>query len=407
MSEFPFTRKLPLIEVLVAKLSQDTVDERPLDAETLCSLLNVTFWASMASEEGRPVRASLALTDRPISRSQHTIRFSEAIELSANSIAKLSAGFPFQRGAIGIAFSSQGRPMIWGIMVPKPEYEWSIEILGPGYLAVRGKYFVQAAILPNGSVAHFRDDRMRPDDQFAHLLFNEVAHSCLGESIPFEERHNFYGLLQVLSRSMTEHRRGGSIVWVDPAEGSWRDAVDFTYQFAADKQLIAGEERFFYDGQPYLKHLHSKYHASRDRWVRNEMRKRKVDSEDMYEPLFPPESQAERNLHQALRLVGGLTGVDGALVMTNRWEIIGFGAKLMAKATTVPIREWSPFQNYAKDTNQLGSIGGTRHRSAAQFAFEHPGTVIFVASQDGRFTIFSADSSGTEVLAFRIELLLL
>jgi hypothetical protein len=92
--------------------------------------------------------------------------------------------------------------------------------------------------------------------------------------------------------------------------------------------------------------------------------------------------------------------------MTNRLDIIGYGAKLMPNPTTVPIREWSPFGGYEKDTKQ-GAMGGTRHRSAAQFAFQQPETVIFVASQDGRFTIFFADKTRTEVRALRVELLLL
>jgi hypothetical protein len=69
------------------------------------------------------------------------------------------------------------------------------------------------------------------------------------------------------------------------------------------------------------------------------------------------------------------------------------------------VREWLPSGGYADRPMQ--NIGGTRHSSAAQFVSRYPGTVIFVASQDGRFTIFCCNEDGTEVLAHRVELLLL
>ena len=123
--------------------------------------------------------------------------------------------------------------------------------------------------------------------------------------------------------------------------------------------------------------------------------------------MFYPDSEQERIFREALRLVGGMTAVDGALVMTTSLELIGYGAKMMPKTIETKVMEWNPGQGYSDRSIPFGDIGGTRHRSAAQFALQHPGTMVLVASQDGRFTIFFADEAAYEVIALRAELLLL
>jgi hypothetical protein len=52
-------------------------------------------------------------------------------------------------------------------------------------------------------------------------------------------------------------------------------------------------------------------------------------------------------------------------------------------------------------------LGGTRHLSAAQFAYDQRDALALVASQDGRFTAFAWSPSEEIVRAHRIESLLL
>ena len=40
----------------------------------------------------------------------------------------------------------------------------------------------------------------------------------------------------------------------------------------------------------------------------------------------------------------------------------------------------------------MSDLGGTRHQSAAQFAFDQPRAVAIVASQDGDVTLFTQES---------------
>jgi len=52
-------------------------------------------------------------------------------------------------------------------------------------------------------------------------------------------------------------------------------------------------------------------------------------------------------------------------------------------------------------------LGGTRHLSAVQFVHDQRNAMALVASQDGRFTVFSWSQSENMVHAHRVEALLL
>ena len=52
-------------------------------------------------------------------------------------------------------------------------------------------------------------------------------------------------------------------------------------------------------------------------------------------------------------------------------------------------------------------LGGTRHLSAAQFAYDQQNAITLVASQDGRFTVFAWSSMHQMVHAHRLEALLI
>src|SRR6266542_834576 len=125
MDEFPFTRRLPFVAQVAARVADDPfASDHPPGVAALCRLLNATFLASMQSEEGHPVRASLALLKPEYSASTGIFRLYHEISLSPHNIAKLSASFPFRRGALTVRFSPAGQPVIWGVVVPKPESDW-------------------------------------------------------------------------------------------------------------------------------------------------------------------------------------------------------------------------------------------------------------------------------------------
>lgn len=85
----------------------------------------------------------------------------------------------------------------------------------------------------------------------------------------------------------------------------------------------------------------------------------------------------------AARFIASLSAVDGAVVLTDTFRIIGFGAEVTASFTgtdNIHIAQDAE----GTETNEASFVGyGTRHRSAFRFAASMESAVAFVMSQDG------------------------
>jgi hypothetical protein len=93
--------------------------------------------------------------------------------------------------------------------------------------------------------------------------------------------------------------------------------------------------------------------------------------------------------------VGQFSSVDGCVVLTREFNVLGFGAKIDAPAN---LAEASPrkFKHIAsgevyEDQAFMEVIGGTRHQSAARLCQIHPGVMVFTLSQDGDLKLFTSD----------------
>lgn len=91
----------------------------------------------------------------------------------------------------------------------------------------------------------------------------------------------------------------------------------------------------------------------------------------------------EDRLTDIIRFISALSGVDGAIIMTDRFRLLGFGAEIIVQSpelTHVLVVESSlrkPLKPQAIESY------GTRHRSAFRFCHAMPDSVAFVLSQDG------------------------
>jgi hypothetical protein len=97
----------------------------------------------------------------------------------------------------------------------------------------------------------------------------------------------------------------------------------------------------------------------------------------------------QRAANEELKRLAQLSTIDGALVISEQFEVIAFGALLNARDSSLECVEgpdgmgnqtFKPF-----DVNRYGS----RHRSAFNFAAACEGSVVFVVSQDGPVRAFA------------------
>jgi hypothetical protein len=128
------------------------------------------------------------------------------------------------------------------------------------------------------------------------------------------------------------------------------------------------------------------------------------------EPAGTEPARTPGAIDRAVDAVAGLTAVDGATVITDAFELLAFGVKIVRpdgrpRVERVILSE--PIEGGGTAEAAPAELGGTRHASAAQFAQDQRDAVALVASQDGRFTAFAWCPRERMVHAHRVETLLL
>ena len=115
-------------------------------------------------------------------------------------------------------------------------------------------------------------------------------------------------------------------------------------------------------------------------------------------------------LRREVDSIAGLTALDGAVIITDKYELLAFGAKITRPQESQVVESMiltEPIVGNNANVVNPSSHGGTRHLSAAQFVYDQRDALALVASQDGRFTIFAWSPCENMVHAHRIDSLLL
>ena len=97
-------------------------------------------------------------------------------------------------------------------------------------------------------------------------------------------------------------------------------------------------------------------------------------------PIAHAEHSDER-LDDSLAFIARLAAVDGAVVISDRFQLKGFGGEVRAAAPKLADVQ---FGNVSAGTvtRSLEEFG-TRHRSAFRFCYALPSAIAFTVSQDG------------------------
>jgi hypothetical protein len=132
--------------------------------------------------------------------------------------------------------------------------------------------------------------------------------------------------------------------------------------------------------------------------------------------VHPPFSEIQDLTHDsdalraAVDALAGWTAVDGATVISDHFELLASGVKIVARDASRRVERvlmTEPVEGSDRIIVEPSQLGNTRHLSAAQFVHDQRDAIALVASQDGRFTVFAWSPSGDIVHAHRLEPLLL
>jgi DisA bacterial checkpoint controller nucleotide-binding len=98
--------------------------------------------------------------------------------------------------------------------------------------------------------------------------------------------------------------------------------------------------------------------------------------------------------------LGALTAIDGAVLLNRHLALVAFGVTLpLGRPKALLLAKDA--EGYDTQQIDFGSRG-TRHHAGATYAAEHPGSVVFVASEDGQVSCMLRDGSREETLVWQL-----
>jgi hypothetical protein len=279
--------------------------------------------------------------------------FERPREFSVQEIMRLAPAGDIDELAIGISTKGSSGPKIWGL-APDPRWEFPLfTVHAPGFIEVR-RYHRTVFTLSQGSISTAVVATIY--EGFINEVFPEATDALLEglDALQFGNAFNiewFYsGPLLTLLRDASRHGHGATVFVIPDALTSskeWRDLVRIKYS-CHDHTMWAALR---------LSTLHS------------------VPGEDNLET---PDLRAARRIEgEWPERVARLTRVDGGLLMTDRFRLLGFGVEVVASAMDLKVIRT------AEGTEESIDQYGTRHRSAMRFCYRYPKAVAFVCSQDG------------------------
>jgi hypothetical protein len=382
-------------------------DKLPTPA-LLEKLLSTCYQASLLYDEGRPVRFRLILREpedfqNPPSSGAglYVLPFARALPLTPNELRRLSPASPLERSLIGVRRAGTGYE-IWSLVhsgeqwlralqgsrraFPPLPASLVISVAAPGHLAVaKGSVTVVRLLAgklatPEPGVLELSEvgpTRNAPE-QILFALFQQVR-KAEGEgwariNLSFIKRFRRLIALRIVS-AVRHLQHGGTILILPP-------------------QLAANPRR-------YGKALHIKYAfegESRGRLrelcvgllasLAAECGRRLgpahlVTWKDYLSSSDPKVAGYDETINELARQIACLSSVDGAVVIGQPLDLLGFGAEISGNLEPVPFVNRALSARLFRTEVESALNVGTRHRSAYRFCRALRGTSGLVVSQDG------------------------
>jgi len=335
------------------------------DADMI-ALLSVIFFAGLAKEEGErhPVRVVFAceaetetlpaLVGVPVPMARwSTLRFERPRPLSTSELAKLATVTTGERSFVEVR-QRDGKLVVTGIAREGVNLEGDlalkIVVESAGELSVR---------MGRHHVLDYAHGRVRSHGSRVVLAGGPVRaaleRASLEAGLPPTASDRYLGIVRQLVARLSAHGRGGILVVGNGA----RAEAGPGYRTHPDISLAA-MLRLMLEVQS---HAEAATPAEREQ-----------------DQLRLGALQAE--MQQTIAEFGAVTALDGATLLDPALSLTGFGIVLSVDDTGVSVLDAENTEATTVKSFDLGSRG-TRHRAAAVYAWNHPDSVVFVASQDG------------------------
>jgi Probable sensor domain DACNV len=371
-------------------------------------VISICYQASLLQEEGRSVtfRVGFGSPDDfagpdPLA-GLYRLVFARPRPLDEHELRRLAPAAAFSRSLIGATLGRFAGPEIWGVIHSGPEWLTSatggqpttadfshvliVAATGPGRLLVSAGA-TTLAVLSNGLVTGGGMDVF--DAPWMREVFSHMAGVQWASHIEGRQRaaegwatvNAAFGpalaahVLRRILATVRSARHGGTLIIVPEsrAEQVMREGrhVTLKYEFLDEtprQRILALTIEIMNE----LARLHGPpADQSTVGW-------REYDATHL-KPLL----EMDQALFDVAHLVADLTHVDGAVLMTNRLELLGFGGEIAGGLPEVSmVARARNLAGTERDHVRTDRVG-TRHRSAYRLCQEIRDALAIVVSQDG------------------------
>lgn len=360
------------------------------DEAALATLLETAFFATLTDDEGRPTLFRLAYG--PAVHGDHAPAVEAAITprpFTVDAVRRLAPAAESTDSALAVCTDGDGL-VLRGLLLATPSD------LGPQpppglQIAGRGRGAIEISV-GGQRIASYVRGNLRLYEQHIHeagllRVVERLAPRVAGVAPHVEVRT----ILRVAD-TMAGLDHGGTLLVVPEGPYEQIDGMRPSPRYPLQD-----------GGRSFLADAVAAYRAHNGAAAREERRAAFAEIDfDRWEQDRLADRQARRTLDESLRLVAGLTAVDGAVVMTADLELLAFGAMIDVVPDPAPTKVVSvdPFSPVERRLVPPQSFGGARHQSAIAFCRQQrDGALAFVASQDGTLTFFLR--SPDDVIALR------
>jgi hypothetical protein len=358
----------------------------------LVQLLTTIFWAGLETYEGERnpigvaflgtsgvdvVTSDVAGSDAPFLYQWKVQHFKSPRPFVVGELVKLAVAGADRRIYSAVNVMPDGSLVIAGLaregfsVVSDPFVK--IITSRPGCLSIRSGRdslleYERGAILTGGDDILFTAGLVR-------RALEETAHAA---DLDDDAVPDYVDAVRSLVREMAAHGRGGILIvsteeWPEVAETA-------TYRVAVDSSV-----------------------ASLLRLARRLGRPKSKDGSPQTAEVAFGGLLRNAFLTEAERLteeLGALTGIDGAILLNRHLALVAFGV-MLPLGRPAALAEAADPEGLGARVVDLGSRG-TRHHAGATYAAEHPGSVVFVASEDGHVSCMLRDASREHTLLWRL-----
>lgn len=385
-----------LAELVVASRKFQTEWTGPISDDGVRSLLKFVFFASLMPEEGAFPRYKLVCERSADSLFLVTSLDSILLD-GVNQLRRLAPAFKHPECALLVA---EREGMLWcdglinvgglgarpgsgfpGVIGVGRPPRLRLDVFGPGHLRVHetcfGGYEFRAGHLRALSVFSGPTPVKQLLDglqaRISREVLSQLGQEALNGDLRVNESHSSLHWLARLLRTAVDAQHGGAFVFL-PDEKCDPSKYGIQIPYSTTHLDIGAD--LIENWVAYLKYL------------------QRLNTSDGEAAKQYSEVRRDKLLTN-IEAIGHFSSVDGCVVLTRGFKVLGFGAKIDAAVSQA---ESSPrrFKHIGSgevydDKTFMAAIGGTRHQSVSRLCQIHPGVLAFTVSQDGDLKLFASD----------------